>query len=207
METADYKRIFPATRINPRANADTDFTLMKHRGKRFGTTVFGSVTGFGGDFLIIDDPIKPEDTRSDTVRTRVNEWFESTALSRLDRKETGCIIVMMQRLHVDDLSGRLLEAGGWTHLNLPAIATERQVLDVGQGLTWTREIGEPLNSKFESVETLEALRESMGDDFFQSQYQQSPVMPGGNIIKLEWLQRYQAPVSYTHLTLPTICSV
>lgn len=197
METADYKRMFPATRINPRANADADFTLMKHRGKRFGTTVFGPITGFGGDFLIIDDPIKPEDARSDTVRTRVNEWFESTALSRLDRKETGCIIVIMQRLHVDDLSGRLLEAGGWTHLNLPALATERQALDAGLGLTWTREIGDPLNPRFESKETLAAIRESMGEDFFESQYQQSPVMPGGNVVKLGWLQRYRAPFRAT----------
>lgn len=194
METAGYKRFFPGARINPRANADTDFTMMKHRGKRFGTTVFGPITGFGGDFLIIDDPIKPEDARSDVVRTRVNEWFESTAISRLDRKETGCIIVIMQRLHVDDLSGRLLEAGGWTHLNLPALATERQVLDAGQGLTWTREIGDPLNDRFESIETLAAIRESIGEHFWQSQYQQAPVMPGGNIIKLEWLKRFTVPL-------------
>lgn len=194
MEAADYKRFFPGARINPRASADTDFTMTKYRGRRFGTTVFGPITGFGGNFIIIDDPIKPEDARSDVVRTRVNEWFESTALSRLDRKETDVIIVIMQRLHVDDLSGRLLEAGGWTHLNLPAIATERQIIDIGDGLTHTREIGEPLNRDFESLDTLLALRANMGEDFFQSQYQQSPVMPGGNIIKLEWLQHYTTPI-------------
>lgn len=98
METADYKRIFPRTRINPRASADADYTLMKYRGRRFGSTVFGPITGFGGDFIIIDDPLKPEDARSDAMRSRVNEWFESTAISRLDRKEAGCIIVVMQRL-------------------------------------------------------------------------------------------------------------
>lgn len=193
METQDYKRIFPRTRINPRASADTDFTLLRYRGRRFGSTVFGPITGFGGDFIIIDDPLKPEDAKSDAMRTRVNEWFESTAISRLDRKEAGCIIVVMQRLHVDDLTGRLLEKGGWTHLNLPAIATEHQVLDLGDGDTWEREIGSPLNAAFESLETLQALRDTMGEDFFHAQYQQSPVIPGGNIVKLEWLQRYRAP--------------
>ena len=193
METTDYKRIFPRTRINPRASADTDFTLMKYRGRRFGSTVFGPITGFGGDFIIIDDPLKPEDARSEAMRSRVNEWFESTAISRLDRKEAGCIIVVMQRLHVDDLTGRLLEKGGWTHINLPAIATERQVLDLGDGLTWTREIGAPLNPAFENLATLAALRDTMGEDFWHAQYQQAPVIPGGNVIKLEWLRRYLAP--------------
>jgi len=195
MESEDYKRFFPRTRINPRANADTDFTLLNHRGRRFGTTVFGPITGMGGNFIIIDDPIKPEDARSDTMRVRVNEWFESTALSRLDHKEADVIILIMQRLHVDDLAGRLLEAGGWEHVNLPAIAMEEQVIDLGQGLFKTRRVGEPLNPKFESLQTLQALRASMGDEFFQPQYQQAPVMPGGNIIKLEWLQRFQWPLT------------
>lgn len=194
MESADYRRMFPRSVINPRASADTDFSLARYRGRRFGTTVFGPITGFGGDFIIIDDAIKPEDARSDTKRLSVNEWFESTVLSRLDHKESGVIIVIMQRLHVDDLAGRLIEAGGWTHLNLPAIATERQVLDAGDGLMWTREVGSALNPKFESLETLRALRATMGEDFFQAQYQQSPVMPGGNIIKLEWLQRFSRPL-------------
>lgn len=194
METSAYKRIFPRTRINPRASADTDFTLMKYRGRRFGSTVFGPITGFGGDFIIIDDPLKPEDAKSDVMRNRVNEWFDSTAISRLDRKQAGCIIVIMQRLHVDDLAGRLLEKGGWTHLSLPAIAVEREVWDIGDGQTWTREVGEALNPRFESIRTLAEIREGMGEDFFQAQYQQAPVMPGGNIVKLEWLQRYKPPI-------------
>ena len=64
----------------------------------------------------------------------MNYWFSNTLLSRLDNKETGIILVVMQRVHQDDLSGYLLrDSEGWLHFNLPAIAEMPQSIDLGDG--------------------------------------------------------------------------
>ena len=88
-------------------------------GFRLATSVDGALTGRGGDIIIVDDPIKPSDASSDNKREHVNEWFINTLLSRLDDKQNGAIILVMQRLHVDDLCGSLLRAShDWALLNL-----------------------------------------------------------------------------------------
>jgi hypothetical protein len=88
------------------------------------TSVGGTLTGRGGDIIIIDDPLKPDDDAlSETKRTAVNQWFNNTLLSRLDDKRTGAIVVVMQRVHLDDLTGFLTETSDeWELLSLPAIA-------------------------------------------------------------------------------------
>jgi hypothetical protein len=63
------------------------------------------LTGRGADFIIIDDPLKPDEAVSDTQRKAVNDWYDHTLLSRLNNKRDGCIILIMQRLNEDDLGG------------------------------------------------------------------------------------------------------
>ena len=82
-----------------------------------------TLIGRGGDVLIIDDPVKANDANSDVAREAANDWFHNTALSRLDNPGESLIIVTMQRLHVADLSGILIEKG-WSSLVIPAVATE-----------------------------------------------------------------------------------
>lgn len=77
-------------------------------GGRFSTSVNGTLTGRGGDYLIIDDPIKPADANSDLQRNKVNDWYANTLYSRLNNKNTGKIIVIMQRIHEEYLTGYLL---------------------------------------------------------------------------------------------------
>ena len=77
------------------------------------TSVGGTLTGRGGDFILIDDPIKPEDALSQRARESVNEWFRSTLLSRLDDKQKSVLILVMQRLHVNDLTGFIEGSGGF----------------------------------------------------------------------------------------------
>jgi hypothetical protein len=72
------------------------------------TSVGGVLTGRGADFIIIDAPLKPEEALSETQRKSVNQWFDNTSLSRLNHKEQGVIILVMQRLHQDDLVGHVL---------------------------------------------------------------------------------------------------
>ena len=93
-------------------------------GSRYATSVGGTLTGRGADLIIVDDPLKAEEAMSETARKRVIDWYAGTLVSRLNDKETGAIVVVMQRLHENDLAGHLLEQGGWQHLDLPAIAME-----------------------------------------------------------------------------------
>jgi hypothetical protein len=82
---------------------------------------------------------------SEAVRERVIEWYRSTLLSRGDDKTTTRIVVVMQRVHQNDLVGYLQEQGGFEVLNLPAIAQSSQTYDLGGGRTYTRLQGELLH--------------------------------------------------------------
>src|SRR6202007_3232571 len=87
----------------------------------------GVLTGRGGDWLIVDDPLKPDEAVSETQRNAVTEWYQHTLYSRLNNKQTVRIIVIAQRLHEDDLVGHLLRQGGWKLLSFPAIAVEDEL--------------------------------------------------------------------------------
>ena len=181
------------TRLSMSKAAVNEF-MTTEGGTRISTSVGGPMTGRGADFIIIDDPIKPNDALSEPVRNSTNEWFDSTVLSRLNDKKEGCIILIMQRLHEDDLTGHLLESGGWRHLSFPALAEmdeEHLVKDVwGEVRTERRAEGQALHPERESVETLSRLRMTMGDYNFSGQYQQSPAPRGGGLVKIDWLKRF-----------------
>ena len=191
--SAWYRDVFPGTRISPHKNTEIEIELTM-RGSRLATSIGGTLTGRGGDLIIIDDPLKAQDAMSDLKRNDVNEWFQSTLFSRLDNKETGKILVVMQRVHVDDLTGFLLqlEPGGWTVLNLPAIAAEDEVVPIGSGRTYHRRPGDVLFPAREPRFVLDAIKTNMGSQAFITQYLQDPAPPGGMMIKREWLQTYDA---------------
>ena len=126
------------------------------RGSRLATSVGGTLTGRGGNLVIIDDPLKPQDAHSESARDSLKQWYANTLLSRLDNKVEGSIVVVMQRLHPDDLVGHLLEQGGWTHLNLPAIAEEETIVPLGSGRHYRRGIGDLLHPERESQNPNEA---------------------------------------------------
>src|ERR1700722_6149546 len=117
-----YRSTFPGTRVGPFKNNETEIELTA-RGFRLATSVGGTLTGRGGDIIIVDDPLKPDDAFSETKRSSANQGFTNTLLSRLDDKRTGAIVVVMQRVHMDDMTGFLTEQSEeWKVLNLPAIA-------------------------------------------------------------------------------------
>ena len=183
-----YRATFPAMRLD--RDTDREITTTE-RGKRIATSIDGTLTGLGGNLIIIDDPIKLGDAMSDAVRERVIEWYRSTLLSRGDDKSETRIVVVMQRVHQNDLVGYLEEQGGFEVLNLPAIATRSETYDLGGGRTYTRLQNELLHPTHESVDTLIELRREMGPIAFSAQYQQSPIPPGGTIIKRKWLKTYE----------------
>lgn len=151
------------------------------------------LTGRGADILIIDDPIKPSDAQSDARRNSANDWYDGTLYSRLNNKTEGAIILIMQRLHEDDLTGHLLQQEGWELLSLPAIAEKDETFEEENLFghkTFTRKTGEALHEARESLATLEQIRLSLGTYHFAAQYQQTPAPMGGGMVKQEWFRTY-----------------
>lgn len=191
MQSKFYQQAF-RTRLAKGLQAVDDFQTTAGGG-RLATSVNGPLTGRGGDFIIIDDPIKASDALSDARRAEPNEWLSSTVLSRLNNKSTGCIIVVMQRVHEADMTGHVLEHGGWTHLSFPAIAEtdERIVYNTPLGRRiYERKEGEPLHPQREPLSVLQELKQGLGDYYFSAQYQQRPMPMGGGMIKAEWIEYY-----------------
>jgi predicted phage terminase large subunit-like protein len=179
-----YQATFPTMRLA----RDTDREILTTmRGKRLATSIEGTLTGLGGNLVIIDDPIKQEDAHSEAVRKRTIEWYRHTLLSRADDKQIARIALVMQRVHLDDLAGYLEEQGGFEILNLPAIATKTRTYDLGAGRTYLRREHEILHPAHEPATVLQELKRHMGPIAFSAQYQQSPIPPDGTIIKRQWL--------------------
>ena len=100
--------------------------MTTQRGFRLATSTGCTLTGRGGNIIIIDDPLKPADAHSDARRLDLQHWYSNTLLSRQDDKNAGAIVLVMQRLHIDDLAGYLMDQEGWEVLSLSAIADREQ---------------------------------------------------------------------------------
>src|SRR5438034_6681360 len=192
MRSTLYHRLFPNTRISNAKDTELEFATTRG-GNRLATSIGGTLTGRGGNLIVIDDPLKPQDAYSEAARENTKQWYSNTLLSRLDDKTKDAIIVVMQRLHLDDLVGHLLEQEGWTHLNLPAIAESEFRIPLGPGRYHLRRVGDLLHPEREPREVLDEFKRSMGSLDFAAQYQQEPVAEGGNLIKWDWFQFYDKP--------------
>lgn len=191
MQSGYYKSTFK-TRISSDKNSVNEFVTTQN-GCRMATSIGGVLTGRGADFIIIDDPLKPEDALSETLRKRVNDWYENTLISRLNDKVNGVIIIIMQRLHMDDLVGHVLGKEDWEVLSFPAIAEKDETywFENGFGMKkYERKAGEALHPEREPLEILQRMRATIGEYHFNAQYQQNPQPKGGNIIKTGWLKYY-----------------
>jgi hypothetical protein len=191
MQSPWYRELFPRAAISRKRSAANDFETTAGGG-RLSTSVTGTLTGRGGDIIILDDVIKPEEANSETIRTSVNEWYRSTLASRLNDKKSGAIIAVMQRLHQYDLAGLLIESGEWELLSLPAIATGREEVPLTRGRIYVRQPGGVLHPAREPRPVLDELKAQMGIYAFAAQYQQNPVPAVGNVIKAAWLKTYDA---------------
>jgi predicted phage terminase large subunit-like protein len=182
-----YRALFPAMR--PVKDTGTELVTTAG-GSRYATSVGGTLTGRGADLIIVDDPLNAEERMSEPARRRVIDWFGGALVSRLNDKENGSIIVVMQRLHENDLAGYLLEQGNWHHLDLPAIAVEDAVIPVGPNKLFRRRRGDLLHPERESEAALARIKTEIGGLMFSAQYQQRPVPAEGNLIQREWFRFY-----------------
>lgn len=155
------------------------------------TSLAATAWGRGCDIAIVDDPISPDQASSDTARTNANHWVDGTLRSRHNDPGRGAIIVVMQRLHQDDLSGFLLEhePGIWTHVRIPLVAEEDEkwVFPIS-GKVVERKAGEVLMSERFTPQAVEERRAQRV--VFAGQYQQRPAPAEGNYIKRSEIRFY-----------------
>lgn len=196
VNSAEYHAIFPGMRISAMKNTQTEVVTTLN-GFRLAASVDGTLTGRGGDIIIIDDPIAALAALSQKSREHVLDWYFNTLLSRLDDKQNGAIVLVMQRLHEDDPAGVLLRGPDeCTVVSLPAIAEDDEEIPIGNGQVHFRRAGDVLHPEREPREVLDSLRAQLGPEIYSAQYQQRPVPPGGGTIKRVWLRRYdQLPQS------------
>lgn len=168
-----YKKVFPHIALG-RKTADKEWYLESNGGM-FSTTVGGGITGFHGNIVVIDDPMKAIEKNSKATRDLVKNFYRGSITSRLRKDDpNSAIIVIMQRLHEDDLVGYLLEEedGIWTHINLTGIEEEPKVYEFFN-FYYERGAYEPLNPHFEDETKLEQQKKVMKEDWY-SQYMQDP---------------------------------
>ena len=196
VNSGEYHAIFPGMRISAMKNTQSEVVTTLN-GFRLAISVDGTLTGRGGDIIIIDDPIAALAALSKKSREHVVDWYFNTLLSRLDDQQNGAIVLVMQRLHEDDLAGVVLRGSDeWTVLSLPAIADQDEEIPIGNGQVHFRRAGDVLHPERQSREELESLRAQLPPEIYSAQYQQQPVAPGGAMIKRSWVRRYdQLPKS------------
>ena len=196
IDSSGFKALYPETKLNQGnsrtvagswlRNSDL-FEIVGHGGVYRSAGVGGGITGMGGQWLIIDDPIKNrEEADSPVYRQMVWDWYTSTFSTR--QESGGRILIVMTRWHADDLVGRLLElaanepkADQWRVINLPAIAPDETLPDYDR-----RQPNEPLWPERFPIDELERMRASMGEYQWAALYQQQPRMGGGT----EWPESY-----------------
>lgn len=190
----EYSRVFPATKLpaaqvvtnskEPYKNTADQWQIVGHKGQYLARGVGGGITGKGGNFLIVDDPLKDDvEAQSETYREKVWRWYTKVFKTRA-AKGAG-ILVIMTRWHEDDLVGRLLERarqGGdaWEVVNFEALKRTEHERD-------PRELDEALWPDFKDADDLKAL-EDEDEEGFSALYQQDPTPPGGRLLKAPWME-------------------
>ena len=183
IESDWFKEHFKDVRISKDENTKSKYT-NESGGLRYCTSTGGTVTGMGADIIVIDDPQNPQLARSEVERENANRFFNETLRSRLNQPEVGVFIVIMQRLHENDLTGMLLEKEPeeWEHICLPAeisdqVKPERFKALYEDGLLFSKRL---------SAKVLKSFKTGLGSYGYSGQYEQLPSPSDGGIIKGSW---------------------
>jgi predicted phage terminase large subunit-like protein len=191
-----YKKIFPNVIIDREA---LEFITTTAGGYRFSTTVAGQLTGTGGNYIIIDDPLNAILYDSQLAREKVIEWYSFSLSTRQNQKDTVMVLIA-QRLHEEDLPGYLMQQGNWEVLKLPAIAEEDETFTIN-GKTFGRRKNDVLAPERFGIEFYEAQRKELKSEYaFAGQYQQRPAPVGGGELKIDLLQYYDGIPNYKEFT-------
>lgn len=190
MQHEAYRLVFPWLKLQDDSKAKDEFRTTAG-GIVYATGAEGTITGYGaskmrdsfGGAIIIDDPHKAGEATSPVMRQSVIDWYQNTIQSRLNKPD-GPIIIIMQRLHEEDLSGWLLNGGSgeaWEHLVIPARD------ESGQSF-WPEQFPPEMLDRLELTSPY----------VFAGQYMQRPAPLGGGIFKDEWWRFFDAMPPIKH---------
>ena len=154
-----------------------------HRGYRIAFGMTGGVMGDGGDTILIDDPHDRQGAHSEAERENALTTFDEALISRLNDPESGAIVIIMQRLHQNDLSGHVLKQRGWEHLMLPMEYEPERACSTKLGFKDPRtERDELLWPERFPREVVDNLKMALGSYGAAGQLQQRPAPAGGGIL-------------------------
>lgn len=195
IDSKEYQEIFPDTQLSGENVRSTSqgtwlrnndvFEVVGHGGTYRSAGVGGGITGMGGDFIIIDDPIKNQaEADSETYRKKVWDWYRSTLFTRREKDSGMCLV--MTRWHEDDLAGRILQENpdDWEVVSFP------MVKENDENPEDPREIGEPLWPNKYPIDECENIKKTAGSRNWNALYQQRPSALEGNLIKRTWLTNF-----------------
>ncbi len=169
-------------------------------GYRLATSVGGAATGEGGDRVVVDDPHAIAERQSDACREAALIWWDETMSTRLNDPRSGARVIVMQRLHENDLSSHVLAQGGYHHLCLPAeFEPDRRCVTSLPGFNWSdprTTAGDLLWPARIGAEQIAEAKLRLGPIGYAGQFQQRPVPAGGARFRSEWF-RYFRPVDAT----------
>lgn len=160
-------------------------------GYRMATSVGGSGTGEGGNRIVVDDPHNATEAQSDTQRESALTWWDETMSTRLNDPQRDTKVIVMQRLHEQDLSGHVLEQGGYEHLCLPAEYEPRTYIS---SIGWSdprTQAGELLWPERFGATELTTLKRALGSYAAAGQLQQRPSPAEGGMLKRYWWRYWQ----------------
>lgn len=186
VESEWFLKRWPTVVLRGDQNMKTSFE-NESTGHRQVTAVNSSTTGLGGTFLIMDDPHNVQQAESAIVRESAVTWFREAWSTRANSPDTVRIVVM-QRVHQSDVSGYVLEEGGWSHLKLPMRYEVGDKIPTEIGWTDPREgDGELLWPARYNDEEISRLEKTLGGFGTAAQLQQRPVPRGGGTFKVQWV--------------------
>jgi predicted phage terminase large subunit-like protein len=185
-----YLEAFQNTRLNSEKSSVGHIETTAG-GRVFSTTPGGTVAGVGADDIILDDIMKPQNANSAEARQTLLNWVPEI-FSRFDKPAEGVRILVMHRLHPDDISERLEQSGEYLTIKLPLVAEDDQTFHSKgmKQIIFARKSGEALNPVLTPPEEIKLLKKDIPHNVFLARYQQQPVAAGAGLVKAEWFPRY-----------------
>lgn len=190
--SARYKELYPKFALSSDVNAKERFDTTAG-GWSIATSVGGIGTGEHPDYIFVDDPSTEAQARSEVERKRANNWIDRT-LSTRGASRNARTLVIMQRLHEEDMSGHLLAQGGWEHICFPMeyvptrVGTDTVKAFVADRRDQRTTAGQLLWPGLYDHAKLKALKIRLGEYGVAGQLQQQPAPEGGGLFKREWFK-------------------
>ena len=195
-----YRELFPNTVISVMKDTQQVFETTQHGG-RFATSVGGPMTGFGADIVIVDDPQKPVDMAHESSRHKARDWLFNTAFSRFNSPKNGIMVLVMQRLHEDDIVGSIEDNPDFKILKIPARAEDDLVYDLDSRASFCFPAGTYLQEDRFGPKEFVTQRKSMGSREFSAQFQQNPLPLDGGLFNLDRFKTCEEPPEFSELIM------